>query len=156
MLTLSIPTTKRINKLQKWAVRLISNAKYNAHTEPLLKKHKLLKLNEIYKLSACKIFYKFKNSQLPTYFNDIFDTTGPSHNYNTRHRNDRVQMSNTISASHSPRFTIPKVVKEITPTYLSQINEVSLQTFSKNIKQLFISKYSEYCSVYNCYICKTR
>ena len=27
---------KRINKLQKWALRTIVNAKYNAHTEPIL------------------------------------------------------------------------------------------------------------------------
>ena len=53
---------KRIVKLQKWALRTIVNAKYNAHTAPILSKHKLLRVDDIYKLTAIKIFYKNKNS----------------------------------------------------------------------------------------------
>ena len=37
---------KRINKLQKWAIRTIDVAKYNAHTEPIFKRLHLLKAQD--------------------------------------------------------------------------------------------------------------
>ena len=40
--------TKKIFKLQKKAIRIISLAKYNAHTEPLFKTLNLLKMNDIF------------------------------------------------------------------------------------------------------------
>ena len=39
--------TKRIRKLQKWAIRSITCSKYNAHTDPLFIKLKLLKIDDI-------------------------------------------------------------------------------------------------------------
>merc|ERR1712045_941345 len=53
---------KRITKLQKWALRVIVCAKYNAHTDPILSKLKLLRVNDIYKLTALKIYHKYKNN----------------------------------------------------------------------------------------------
>ena len=41
---------EKIFKLQKKAIRLISLAKYNAHTEPLFKTLNLLKINDIFTL----------------------------------------------------------------------------------------------------------
>ena len=63
---------KPIVKLQKWALRTIVNAKYNAHTAPILSKHKLLRVDDIYKLTAIKIFHKYKNNKLPPFFDNIF------------------------------------------------------------------------------------
>ena len=58
--------TKRINKLQKWAVRQIVNAKYNSHTEPIMKKLKLLKVDDLYNLGASKLYHKYTNIDLPS------------------------------------------------------------------------------------------
>ena len=41
----------RINKLQKRAIRVITNSKYNAHVEPLLKRLNLLRLTDIFKMN---------------------------------------------------------------------------------------------------------
>ena len=104
---------KRINKLQKWALRTIVNAKYNEHTEPILKQLKLLKVIDIYHLTAVKIFHKYKNNKLPLYFNGIFDRIQPTHTHNTRDRNGRRDTPSTISASQSPRFSVPKIIEKI-------------------------------------------
>ena len=56
----------RIEKLQKKVVRIISLSKYNAHTEPILKHLKLLKISDILKLQTLKLYYKFKHELLPT------------------------------------------------------------------------------------------
>jgi hypothetical protein len=58
----------RVSKLQKKAMRVISISKYNAHTEPLFKNLKLLKIEDILKLNELKFYHKFENGLLPTYF----------------------------------------------------------------------------------------
>ena len=47
----------RLNKLQKRAIRVITNSKYNAHVEPLLKMLNLLRLTDIFKINMLKMFY---------------------------------------------------------------------------------------------------
>ncbi len=61
----------RIVKLQKKIVRFLSLSKYNAHTEPIFKILKLLKLNDILKLQEYKFYFKFKNNKLPHYLQNL-------------------------------------------------------------------------------------
>ena len=58
---------KRIFKLQKRVMRIITCSKYNAHHEPLFKELKLLKLEDIRKLQELKCYYKLVHRQLPSY-----------------------------------------------------------------------------------------
>ncbi len=46
---------------------MLSLSKYNAHTDALLKKMKLLKVNDILQLQELKFYYKYKNNKLPQY-----------------------------------------------------------------------------------------
>ena len=62
----------RVELLQKRAVRVISSSKYNAHTEPLVKQLNLLKVKDIFELSALKLFYKLKKNYLPVYITGMF------------------------------------------------------------------------------------
>ena len=41
----------RLKTLQKKAIRIICNSKYNSHTEPLMKKLEILKLEDMFKLN---------------------------------------------------------------------------------------------------------
>ena len=45
-------------KLQKKAVRIITNSKYNAHSEPLFKVVNFLKLEDIYYMNILKLYFK--------------------------------------------------------------------------------------------------
>ena len=62
----------RLEKLKKKAVCIISNSSYNAHTDPLFKKLDLLKVREIFRLNALKLYYKFKKDNLPFYTMNMF------------------------------------------------------------------------------------
>ena len=59
----------RVSKLQKKAIRIISNSEYLAHSEPLFKILKLLKIEDLYKLKLMKFFYNLSYEALPPYFN---------------------------------------------------------------------------------------
>ena len=145
--------TKRIRKLQKWAVRQIVNAKYNSHTEPIMKKLKLLSVNDLYNLAALKLHLKYNNNELPAYFTNIFTSQTPIHEYNTRHKQNRHQQSNTISASHSPRYVVPRLIDALPNLITSTVKQVKLQCYTKTFKKLIIQNYKEKCSIYKCYIC---
>ena len=57
-----------LHKLQKKAVRIITQSDYIAHTEPLCKQNRLIKLPNMFSLAVWKFYYKLMNNQLPIYF----------------------------------------------------------------------------------------
>ena len=62
---------KRLIKLQKKALRIISISKYIAHTDPLFKKYRILKLPHILQLQELKFYHKYINKKLPSYLQSI-------------------------------------------------------------------------------------
>ena len=62
----------RISKLQKRVLRIMTNSRYNAHTEPLFRQLRLLKVQDIFDVQCLKFWYKFVNNELPNYFRNMF------------------------------------------------------------------------------------
>ena len=57
-----------LHKLQKKAVRIITQSDYIAHTEPLCKQIRLIKLPNMFSWAVWKFYYKLINNQMPIYF----------------------------------------------------------------------------------------
>ena len=77
----------QICKLQKKAMRIITNSPPFSHTDPILIDLNLLKVQDIYLLHQYKFAYKLFNSKLPPYFlNNFVSPNGENHIYNTRGR----------------------------------------------------------------------
>ena len=145
--------TKRIYKLQKWALRAITCSKYNAHCMPLFKELKLLRIQDIYKLNMLKFYYKYKKSILPNYFRDMFKENFLEHEHDTRHKNEPVPSSWGSNASKNTiRHTIPSIIKN--SEHIDKIDKLSLQSFSKSVKNSLIEEYDPICRIKNCYICQ--
>ena len=64
------------------------NSRYNAHTDPLFKENNILKIKDIFNLNFMKLYYKYKNQELPNFFNNMSTTNADIHSYHTRRRND--------------------------------------------------------------------
>ena len=92
----------RIIKLQKKAIRIISIRTYNAHTEPLLKNLRILKIQDILILQTLKIYHKHRNNTLPTYYiqNWPLQANREIHHHNTRHA-DELQLFTCLQKSVS-------------------------------------------------------
>ena len=58
-------------KLQKKVVRTITNSAYIAHSEPILKRLSLLKVQDMYELKILKFLYKLYANNFPRYF-DVY------------------------------------------------------------------------------------
>ena len=81
----------RIFLLQEKVLRIVSNSAFDAHTEPIFKQLKILKLEtrDIYRSQIGKFMFSFKKGLLPDAFSDIFLLTNHHiiHHYNTRNSN---------------------------------------------------------------------
>ena len=60
-----------IFKMQKSAIRIISDALYNSHTEPLFKKLQILPLPDQIPFSKLHLMHRFLQKFLPSSFNDV-------------------------------------------------------------------------------------
>ena len=147
---------KRIRKLQKWAVRSITSSKYNALTDPIFSRLKLLKIQDVYTLCLLKFYYKYKNGLLPNFFNGMFDPVYAAHGYDTRNKEREIlPRSNTQRAALSIRFSLPIEILKVSENVISKIMTHSLPGFSNYAKSHFISLYKTSCNIGNCYICKS-
>ena len=147
--------TNRIYKLQKKIVRILCDAKYNAHTEPLFKSLSLLKIEDMFKMCCLEFYYKHCNGMLPPYFQAFnFDRQSDRHSYNTRH-NSRLVVNpvRTQLAKRCVRHEVISVVNSTEKIILDKIHTHSAQGFKNYIKKYYLDKYSYACMLPNCYIC---
>ena len=144
----------RILSLQKKVVRVICRAKYNAHTDPLFKKLKLLKMQNIIELKALKFFFKYSNNQLPDYFRTFFCSSPPTHSYYTRNRdNPLLPIPKRTRSEKSIRYFIPQLLDKLPMCIKEKISTHSYSGFSNYVKSFFINEYLDECLVPDCYVC---
>ena len=60
-----------LHLLQKKAVRIIDNSHYIAHTEPICKVHRILKVSDMFSIALWKFYHKLMNNKLPKCFSTI-------------------------------------------------------------------------------------
>jgi hypothetical protein len=144
-------------KLQKKVVRIISCSKYNAHTEPIFKTVKLLKVDDLCALQEWKFCYKLENDMLPAYFQtDIFIKSESVHRHNTRSANTfRIPRIKHEYARNSIQYIIPIAYNNSPLLIRSKIYTHSISGFINYIKHYFISNYSSSCIIRNCYVCQS-
>ena len=61
----------RLFKLQKCAMRIVSLSKYNAHTDPIFKKLKILQIKDLFNVSLLKFQFKLEKTVFPLLYNDV-------------------------------------------------------------------------------------
>ncbi len=117
--------------LQKKVIRAITNSNYFAHTQPLFKQTKILKLFDINKLQIA--IYMYKKTQQ----ND--DINEPLHNYPTRTRqNLRIPAHTLTIFKHSLSYTGPTLWNNI-PAYIKASSSVN--TFKNLFKKHILDQY---------------
>jgi hypothetical protein len=94
-----------IYRLQKIAIRIIANLRKRNSSIPFCKKHKILRLPEIYSLYTGIFIFKVKNSLLPEIYNGLFNQNNAYHNYPTR---------------NSKKLRIPKVRTQLAENFITK------------------------------------
>ena len=145
----------RLYTLQKKAIRIISQSKYNAHTSPLFKKLKLLKLQDLLKLQQLKFYYKYTHKRLPTYLQKLplYPRTDTHHHY-TRNCSQIATFSTRHTfATKCISYNIPRTINNTPGAILQKIHTHSIHGFSTYTQLVYINAYSDTCTTVDCYIC---
>ena len=85
-------------------IRIITGAKYDAHTEPLFKTAKLLNLDDIYRLQISKYMFCYMHNTLPKSLNKLFSLSNETHTHVTRYHTTfklTVNKTRTMSSTQS-------------------------------------------------------
>ena len=144
---------KRLIVLQKKCIRNICHSKFNAHTNPLFQKHKILKYQDLYKLNCCKLYYRSKTGTLPQYHIDKLPPTSLINPHSSRQSNNiyiRIITSNI--QKRLLNFKIGSEWNRLSDS-MKAVTNISLKSFSKKMKATFIQSYNHSCTLKNCFSC---
>ena len=126
--------------LQKKAIRICSNSAYLAHTDPLFKQLKSLKLQDIHTYQAALFMFKYSKNLLP-FFHDAFIPNSDIHSYPTRHRSDlHLNNPKLLLALKSIRHHGPDIWNSL-PDHIK--SRTSIFSFKATIKKYIITNYND-------------
>lgn len=132
--------TNKIKVMQKKSIRIISNAKYNDHTDPIFKDLKLLKLDDIMESKIAKYMYALNKQTLPSPLRDIISINSNIHCHNTRNINNfHIEFRRTSCASVSLRHKGPLVWYHIPKSIQMSYN---IKSFAIKLKKRFLQSYN--------------
>ena len=128
---------EKIRLIQKKAVRIISSAKYTAHTSEIFKKLNIFKLDDLFKAQTASFMWDFYHGTLPEAFNSYFTKVSDVHQHNTRASVN--MLSHTVSLTNGVTHS-SRMVKSFGVTIFKEIAE---KMFYKNcnMKATFRKKY---------------
>jgi len=146
--------TNKISKLQKKAIRIITNSKYNAHTAPLFKQQHILTLPDLYEQKLLQFYFRFVNGLLPEYFSSFnIIRQRDFHNRVTRNSNFLSFRVNHKFAENCIRYQLPLLLNRTASNILDKTathSEFGFKAYFKNFK---LNQYQENCAIRHCYIC---
>ena len=128
---------QRIVSSQKRALRIVNSSTY-ANTGPIFKKLELRKFH-IYLFQLGFFMFSFKNSTLPSKFNNLFFMNSQIHNYNTRNAHSfRLPLCRTNTRLFSIYFQGPKFYNSLNSVITGSSSSAS---FKRKLKEFFLSMY---------------
>ena len=95
---------------QKRAMRIICNAKYNSHTDPLFKSCGILKLEDLYLQQSLLFVFDFLSNNLPVSFTDLFKFNRDMPDARLTRQSDLLHIDRCQSkfASSLPLYSLPR------------------------------------------------
>ena len=145
----------RLFNLQKKALRIICKSKYNAHTDPLFKQQKVLKLSDIIERKLYKFYFRYKKQQLPAYFMSNLNITHAEHHHYTRNNLYVTPRLYHRFAEYSVRYQLILLLNKNESNIINKIETHSEFGFVQYIKRCKIDQYLTNCNIINCYICNS-
>lgn len=133
---------QQIEKLQKRAIRLIDGQSRLAHTAPIFKKHKLLRLKDIGNQQILLLLLRKLNADLPLSIDQLFEIKRP--NRSSRHVKHFIEpFTGKIYKTHTVSWAGPRLWNKIMVPMFPMLetvpsSKISIKKLSKNY---FINQY---------------
>ena len=147
--------------MQKRVLRTITNSNYIAHTEPLFKELKLVKITDMYVIAIWKFYHKLMNNQLPMFFSSMTPQLPVAcARYELRNPKSHLPAIKHKYAENSIRYClIRQLNSEVTWASTVEIKNMVFTTpyprFKTSIKNKIIDSYKEHCvkRTEDCFVC---
>ena len=134
-----VTNIRKLQLLQKKAIRIITSSHYIAHTDPLFSITQLLKLDDMCTYELGIFMHKVTHFQLPHHMSSMFLRTENIHKHKLRNQNAYyIQQIRTNTRKSTINFSGPKIWNTL-PANLRQL--VSIHQFKKKFKQLLLTKF---------------
>lgn len=131
---------KRLVTLQKRAVRIITNSKYNEPSNALFKSLFIPKFYDLYNIQLCKLIFAYSQGELPYPLHKMFVPNHNVHRLNTRQQNDlHVPLIRRDTVFRSFIHRGPNIWSQLPESVKSSNTNKS---FNSQIKKYFLSKYT--------------
>ena len=127
--------------LQKKCLRIMSFAEYNAHTNPIFIKLKILKLADLVLFNTALFMYDYHTNNLPNSFNSFFNPVNQRHSYNTRLASKATYSLPKIRTNYgkfSIRFSGAKIWNKIDES----LKKLKREKFKDCMREQIINSYS--------------
>ena len=153
-------TLKELFIKQKQAIRCISQAPYNAHTEPQFKKLKILPFPDLIKINKLQFMHSFDKNLLDDSFNVYWPTNEANREDLRQLRNDDnlyVPPSRCATASRLPLSTFPAIWNQLECQSAPNVKyEFAKTKFYGDLKKDFLLNLNENyrCSRADCHQCR--
>ena len=144
---------KRLNKVQKRAIRVVTGSSYNAHTQPLFHKTGALKLEHLLELNILKLGNKIITKQSPKPVQMAFPLKGKSVTRSGDKILFEIPKIKYNFEKRSPKYHLPS-----TWNFASKYYNIKMlkkpQTLASNYKEYIMTIYKYFeCNLPKCYIC---
>jgi len=139
--------------LQKSALRIISNARYNSHSEPIFKKQEILPFEKMLLFFNLQFAHRFLNNHLPLLFKEVWQTNHNNNNgeFQFQPQNEHMQLRprGTFKINFTrlsicekfPFFSLPRTWNSFPNEEVKNItNKIE---FNKKLKKLLIDELSD-------------
>lgn len=149
-----------ILKLQKRAMRIIHKRHFLFHADPLFKESKSLKVEDIYKVTLLKFYYKFIHKQLPKYFLSIQIKTNSeiSVSQMTLRYSKKTLYPPDINHTYAEwklTFSVVNLINSLPSLVKNKIHTHSIEGLAMYFKRnVIIPSYEFICQTRNCFPCK--
>ena len=144
-------------KIQKKAIRIISNSPFNAHTAKLFKKYKILPLNELAMYNKIIFIYDFLTNKLPDSFQGMWKKNNEIYQNRRSQRIDNgdkfyIPFNNIKSIEKFPLYYYQKLWNDICDNALLN-TQLRKNRFKTTLKTFLFIDVTTTCSKPNCSEC---
>ena len=125
--------------VQKRVIRIICNANFRAHTNPLFYDNQILKLEDVYYVQLGSLMYNLNSGVLPTALAKLFTRNNQIHNYATRQASAyHLPHARTTFTSNTLVCTGPRFWNSLDSSITCA---VSIFVFKRKLKSYLLSDY---------------
>ena len=151
-----INTNHPLHLLIKRALRIVKNTDYVAHSEPICKDLRLLKMPDMFRLALSKFYFKLMNNKLPPYFENMKPVLPRvCDNYDIRRHSFHLPLIKHDFAEQLISYQLTTMLNKNGSTRFSlKVFTHSFSGFSYYLKNVIIDRYIINCSVINCVSCE--